>query len=552
MDLGWKIQLLNSSLKVEHQLPVPRDISPIYYGINDKWHNKKLDCELSYSSEGMQRICLAIQNKKLQLVTAKDLADLLEVPLGNLWYIINNKKYFYRHFVINKKNGGKRDIYAPINGLDIVQRKIKSILECFYYPKKSVHGFVKQRGIITNARQHIKKKVVVNLDLENFFETINFARIYGLFCAHPFYMGSGAASILADLCTFSQDKVLPQGASTSPILSNFIASSLDKKLTAFAKDHRMIYTRYVDDITFSSNSSHVKKIFYSKMMGTYDIPSSLRAIVKNCNFRINEEKFRVQTHLEKQMVTGLVVNKKVNLARKYIRITRAMINNWEQDKKSAAQKFFKIDNVDETQIETFRRHIYGRLGFINMVRGDDFAPYINLMARMASNDSNPTKKGIEMKEKAEFYDVFICHASEDKQKVAQPLYDKLKEHEVKAFLDNESILLGDSFIDKINNALAKAKYTIIVLSENSVDKAWPMAEIKSAINREINGKARVIPLILNPGETKIEMNLFKERLSDALPLLAHKNPGYLNNMKDCEEELDKFVDGLMKVFMRDK
>jgi RNA-directed DNA polymerase len=193
----------------------------------------------------------------VKLQTADDVAQLLEVPKGQLLHILysypSEKKYIV--FDIAKKNGGFRSIKAPKGGLRILQQKLAPILYSHYKRRNQVHGFVKDRSILTNAKVHKRKRYVFNVDLHDFYGSINFGRVRGLFKAKPFQMGDKAATVLAQICTFENS--LPQGASTSPILSNFIASSLDQKLSRLARRYKLTYTRYADDITFSSNARDV-------------------------------------------------------------------------------------------------------------------------------------------------------------------------------------------------------------------------------------------------------------------------------------------------------
>ncbi|HAY4099741.1 TPA: RNA-directed DNA polymerase, partial [Escherichia coli] len=169
--------------------------------------------------------------------------------------ILYHKKDNYRTFEIEKKNGKKRVINAPCGGLSILQTRLKPVLEYFYRPKKSAHGFIKGKSIITNAGMHIKKNFVVNIDLENYFESISFARVYGIFKSKPFNFAHPAATVLAQLCTHNGK--LPQGACTSPILANIASASLDKQLTQFAGRKKISYSRYADDITFSFNQRNI-------------------------------------------------------------------------------------------------------------------------------------------------------------------------------------------------------------------------------------------------------------------------------------------------------
>ena len=158
-----------------------------------------------------------------------------------------------------------------------------------------MHGFLKGRSIVTNAKQHKRKRYVFNVDLEDFYGSINFGRVRGLFRAEPFSMGEKAAAIAAQICTFENS--LPQGAATSPVISNFIASELDRKLSSLARRYRLTYTRYADDITFSSNNRNFPEgiaFFDGTNPITNDccVGSVLEETVQGCGFSINHHTTR--------------------------------------------------------------------------------------------------------------------------------------------------------------------------------------------------------------------------------------------------------------------
>src|SRR5262245_27596171 len=165
--------------------------------------------------------------------------------------------------------------------------------------------------------------------LDNFFPSINFGRVRGLFMAEPFNIPEKGATILAQLCC--HHGVLPQGAPTSPIISNIICSRLDRQLMKLARSYHCFYTRYVDDITFSKTStSFPTQIGYFDENKNAIVGTELRQIIENNGFRINAEKVRLHTNKHRQSVTGLTVNEKPNIPRNFIRQVRAMIHAWDK------------------------------------------------------------------------------------------------------------------------------------------------------------------------------------------------------------------------------
>ena len=521
MSLHDKLLMHNLALANKEDADVISELpqvepTPYKNGNKVKWRNKKLNNKAAIEPDSLMKICMLIESGKLLITSVSDVANLLEIPVGQLLYILYRKKDNYRTFEIEKKSGKKRIINAPVGGLSILQTKLKPVIEYFYRPKKSAHGFIKGKSIITNANMHIKKKYVVNVDLENYFESITFARVYGIFKSKPFNFGHPAATVLAQLCTHNGK--LPQGACTSPILANLASTSLDKQLTQLAGRKKISYSRYADDITFSFNQEKVMDIIERSEDGSYIIGETIDNIISKNGFKINHEKFRVQTKNTRQSVTGLVVNEKVNIDRKFIRITRSMIHRWKEDKVKYAllfttEKGYQTENNTQA-IEIFRNHIYGRLSFIKMVRGEDYPGYLKLMSYMSYNDPSKTKEGVRAMKETENFDVFICHASEDKEDIAMPIYQELSKMKISAFIDHVEIHWGDSLIEKINSALVKSKYVIAILSADSVNKEWPQKELRAVLASEISeGKTKLLTLVKKNDE---------EIVTKALPLLLDK------------------------------
>lgn len=537
MSLRYRIAIINNERQQKGQdlLPFPKNVEPQSSIVNGKtsWFNPKHPLKYSLTTNDLKALTDAIANKELFIDSYNDISELLEVPTGQLLDIIyNNTRKNYKQFSIAKKSGGTRIISAPHSGVKVIQRRLKAILELLYRPKSAAHGFIVSRSIRTNASRHVKKKYVINIDLENFFDSITFPRIFGLLKSPPFNFGIKAASAAAQACTFNGH--LPQGGITSPVLSNIIASSLDKKLTAFAKKNNGQYTRYADDITLSFNSHPSDKVIVEKD-GEYIIGEYLNLLITNCGFNINHKKFRLQRRTERQEVTGLTINQKVNINKKYLRTTRAMIHGWAIDKQNAAEKFYLLHhknhkNKPDSLVDYFRNHIYGRLSFIKMIRGPEFSAYLKMIAFMTSFDAKPTKEGARAMKQIEMFDVFLCHASEDKESIVLPLYNALTDKGINAFIDSEYIDWGDSLIGKINNALAKSKYVIAILTKNSVDKHWPATELKSVLAREISdGEKKLLTLVATGDEDLVKKHL---------PLLADKKYiVYSNNPEDISEKL---------------
>ena len=153
----------------------------------------------------------------------QDVAIALGMSPGGLFYVLQNADNgkYYQHFEIPKKRGGTRPIHKPVKGLSLAQERMAEVLKHHYRPKNFIHGYVAGRSFLTNARYHEKQNWILNIDIENFFGSIGFARVRGLFMSSFFHFNHRVATILARLTTYQDG--LPQGARTSPILANIIA-----------------------------------------------------------------------------------------------------------------------------------------------------------------------------------------------------------------------------------------------------------------------------------------------------------------------------------------
>lgn len=308
---------------------------------------------------------------KLQSIkTVKELSALLnynyQKELSFALYRMSNANK-YKVFIINKKNGGERIISAPNGFILEIQRRLLPFLEEIYSPPPYVHGYVKGRSIATNAKKHVGKRYVVNIDLKDFFPSINFNRISRILQSSKYNLTKEIATAIAQISCF--DGKLPVGAATSGILSNIVCSPLDKRLFALAKQYRLTYSRYADDITFScTNPINLRKAFGISLDGAY-IERSIEAlspefkkIFEDSWFEINEKKIWITTKYARQTVTGLVVNKKINVKRTYFRNLKATVSSIENHGYENAQKFYqeKYKNGEKS----LKKSLLGKLSFL--------------------------------------------------------------------------------------------------------------------------------------------------------------------------------------------
>jgi len=278
---------------------------------------------------------------------AADLSELLEI-------LDRNEQELYRTFYISKKSGGFREISAPSPKLKEIQKQIKLFIEKFYKPNKAANGFLYNRNILTNSIKHCKKRQVLNLDLKNFFPSIHLKRVWGMFYNSPFDFNDYISKILTKLCCF--ENRLPQGAPTSPIITNIICYRLDLRLIDVSKRNFCYYTRYADDLTFSTT----KYCFPTKM------ENEITSIINQEGFEINKDKRRVQNYWRRQEVTGLTVNKKPNVKRKYVRTIRAVLHNWLKNGLEEAAHYYSPYGP-----YYLKRSIKGKIDFVGLIRGKD-------------------------------------------------------------------------------------------------------------------------------------------------------------------------------------
>lgn len=255
-------------------------------------------------------------------------------------YTKDKRTAWYTSFDIKKKHGGIRTISAPETHLKMIQSRLSKILQdcdAEIHALKGreqgpdhlgvAHGFKRHHTIMTNGREHVRKRFVFNLDLEDFFGSFHFGRVRAFFEKNKdFRLDPKISEILAHIACYKGG--LPQGSPCSPVVSNLIAGGMDTRLAALARDHGLTYTRYADDLTFSTNLKEFPAEIAEIVPGSHDwIPGrSLERIVIQSGFRFNSKKTRMQYKNSRQEVTGLTVNKKINVGAAYRYRTRAMVD----------------------------------------------------------------------------------------------------------------------------------------------------------------------------------------------------------------------------------
>jgi RNA-directed DNA polymerase len=469
------------------------------------------------------------------VTSVQHLAVLLGLPLNRLTFILykipdGNK---YRLFEIDKKNGGKRVISAPIKPLRDIQKTLFDLLKTEYKVKQCSHGFEKDRSFITNASAHKKSKILLNIDISGYFESINFGRVRGLFLAKPFVCSPNVATILAQI--ICHNNALPQGACTSPLIANMISRKLDSTFIHLAKQTGSRYTRYVDDITFSTT----KRSFAKSIVESYAaLPSTnvllgkeLSKIVVGQGFIINHKKTRIQDKTIRQEVTGVVINEFNNVRREFIRSIRMMLHMWRKFGLSNAAAHFRKSVYKKTSKltdeELFRAVLIGKISHLIQIRGRIDSVLYGICSAYIKIDPNPPKIISEVSDMSKRFKVFIGHAGEDKKLVALPLHDELEKLGIKTFIDAVEINWGDSITQVINKALGEADIFVAVISTASKSKLWPQKEVNAAIARTIAGKQTFLPIFVGTPSDVEQLQRHYALISDILFKRWENNPSEL-------------------------
>ena len=363
-----------------------------------------------------------VQTKEelLSLLNRIKMAELQEVGLQdsfrpftmkqlNFYCNPNNVFHRYRQFNIKKKSGGVRQITSPRSkNFMMLLQAVNDILKSIYIPSDYAMGFIKGRSVVNNAGIHVRQNYVLNIDLKDFFPSIEQWRVWKRLQLPPFKFPQQIASLVAGFCCMRKKRetlddskghdndkrfqsVLPQGAPTSPIITNMICDNLDRRLAGLARHYGLHYSRYADDITFSS-----MHYVYSK---NGEFWKELNRIITEQGFCINSKKTRLQKQGGRQEVTGITVNEKPNVTQKYVRDIRNLLYIWDRHGYSAAlSKFLPKYKSDKGHVKKGNPDlinvIVGKLLYLKMVKGEEDSVYVRLHEKfqMLSNKLHDVNK----------------------------------------------------------------------------------------------------------------------------------------------------------------
>lgn len=288
----------------------------------------------------------------------RHLSRLTGINASELYAYYMMKEKLYKEFTIPKTTGGYRYIVAPSENLKFIQRWILDHILKKVLISNYATGFVSKRSIVTNAKNHIGKECVVNLDIKDFFPSITYLQVYTVFKEMGYT--EHLSMFFSGICTHND--VLPQGAPTSPYLSNVVCKRLDQRLSKLASHIGADYSRYADDITLSGTGKIARYI------------SLMKKVIKDEGFEVNNKKVRVHYQHHRQMVTGLIVNEKLSVPRETKQYLRQQIYY--------SKKFGVTDNLAWQEVDktNYKDHLYGLACFVKMVEkpmGEKFLLELN-------------------------------------------------------------------------------------------------------------------------------------------------------------------------------
>ena len=299
----------------------------------------------------------------------KEVAQIIETVCQNKNVIIH-----YQSFVKIKKNGENRHILKPCGELLDIQRELSLIFSKVFQVHSSAHGFMKNRSVLTHAKLHLNANSLLNIDLKHFFTSIKTASISKIFNSGFPNISSSTQSNLIDLVCY--EGCLPQGAPTSPILSNVYCYEMDAQLLEYAQNNGAKYSRYADDITFSFDHSLPDTLPAFVDLKSRKISQNIVGLFKSYGFELNHNKTRFQSKFQAMFVTGIKINEFPNVSRNYINNIRSMLYIWEKfGYHSCEKRFFqKYSTPRQRKFSThplFRNVIRGKLNYLKMIRGVD-------------------------------------------------------------------------------------------------------------------------------------------------------------------------------------
>jgi RNA-directed DNA polymerase len=465
----------------------------------------------------------------------QDVARLLGYKSNKLTYVIYKMPERYKTFSIPKKSGGVRSISAPCPELKLLQSRLSDGLQnCWeeINTQKKIrtpisHGFRRGASIFSNASVHRGRRYVFNVDIKDFFDSINFGRVYGFFVKNEdFSLSERVAKVIAAIAC--NDGKLPQGSPCSPVISNLIGQILDIRLAKLARRYGCSYSRYADDLTFSTNRKEFpSSIAISSDEHSWVAGSALLKVIERSGFLLNPKKTHMQYHDSRQEVTGLIVNRRINTRPEYRRLIRAMTHRL-----TTTGKFEVVEMVTgpsgvltPTKVDGSIEHLQGMFGFVD---------WVDLSHKKAKDDLDGELSSI-----AKVYRRFLMHR--DFWASSKPVI--LCEGKTDAvYLRGAMRRLATAHPKLISiNASGKAEYKIRFFNysytaQRILDFSGGAAAVKKFVTNYIKSFKKTIPpenqsplilLLDNDAGGKVFYNLIKEYSGSKKPIDGMEDFYYL-------------------------
>ncbi|MDE6383496.1 MAG: reverse transcriptase family protein [Paramuribaculum sp.] len=280
----------------------------------------------------------------------------------------------YVDFEIPKKSGGVRKISAPVKPLKGIQSAINILLQSIFEPSPNATGFVIGKSVKDNAIMHVGQTCIYNIDLQNFFPCITKTMVRRALIRElgDKIQSREAINIICRLCTVPDAagiEVLPQGAPTSPVLSNIVLKVLDEEMARLAERMGARYSRYADDMTFSHHKP-IRRI-------TPYWQTKIEKVVSDHGLRINDKKTKTYVPGVRREVTGIVISDKVNVSRTYVKQLRVLLHLWDKYGYAKAQNIFTND-FDMSANKRLANVIDGKINYLEMIKGKEDSTYRTL------------------------------------------------------------------------------------------------------------------------------------------------------------------------------
>lgn len=283
------------------------------------------------------------------------------LPIGrkDFYKLIRNCDKSYKSILLKKESGKIRQIYMPNDKLKNIQNRILYKILYKLAVSKYATAYVKGRSLLDNALPHVGKRYMLKLDITDFFSSITFEQVYSA-AFNTKYFTKQVGVLLTTLCC--RRDVLPQGAPTSPALSNMVMQNFDNNIGKWCENHGISYTRYCDDMTFSSDEP------------LYHVYQKAKAMLNEMGFELNEKKTHFITNVGRQSVTGLTVNEKVSVSSDYKRKLRQEVYytlkfGLTENILRSNKKEFLVGSLPDA--EKYYHHLLGRIRFVLQIEPDN-------------------------------------------------------------------------------------------------------------------------------------------------------------------------------------